>query len=271
MLLPKFNSNLSHTIPLGEIPLTVSFNDKDEAKAAGAKWNWEQKYWQIPATKLNNSRLHKWLPRMHTHEQPIQPDLVPATAWYSNLRDHLNKDDWSQLSKSIRAAKGHRCEICGSKGYRSDSECHELWHYDDVSKTQTLIDLISVCHACHLCHHMGLAQVEGRWEEQVAHLAFVNKMSYEEAEAMANTALFKWQERSDFEWNINIELLAKYNLLDKIIPGKRGSFSPKKNSDNKSSLKYYSWKLLEAIFGMIGLMLKIFSIFIIAIVSGGGR
>ena len=72
-------------------------------------------------------------------------ELVPSTSWGNNLRSeaNLSKDRWDTLRRQSYRKAGYRCEICSEKGPTHPVECHEIWHYDDETKTQTLKGLIS--------------------------------------------------------------------------------------------------------------------------------
>ena len=105
----------------------------------------------------------------------LQVELVPSTCWFSNVRDHVSKTDWDTLRKATYQKAGHVCEICGGRGPKWPVECHEIWHYDDESLTQTLKGLIALCPSCHETKHIGLAGLRGRVEIAKVHLGLVQK------------------------------------------------------------------------------------------------
>jgi len=76
-------------------------------------------------------------------------ELVPSTAWYSNVRSNVSKEVWDIIRKKSYAKANYKCEVCGdvgtNQGVGHKVECHEIWHYDDDSHTQTLTGLISLC------------------------------------------------------------------------------------------------------------------------------
>lgn len=55
----------------------------------------------------------------------LRPDVVPRTAWCSNLRNHLPKPVWDSISRRLRDEAGSRCELCGRQGPAWPTECHE--------------------------------------------------------------------------------------------------------------------------------------------------
>ena len=54
-------------------------------------------------------------------------ELVPQTAWYSNVRSNVTKSEWDVLRKACYKAAGYKCEVCSGKGPKHPVECHEMW------------------------------------------------------------------------------------------------------------------------------------------------
>ncbi|MBW1729023.1 MAG: HNH endonuclease [Deltaproteobacteria bacterium] len=134
-------------------------------------------------------------------------ELVPRTAWYKNLRSELSKEQWDELRRASYKAAGYRCEICGGKGDKWPVEAHEIWEYDDKKHIQKLIGIISLCPLCHKVKHIGLAQMNGEYDIVLRHLAKVNGWDLEEAEDYINKQINKWKDRSQYEWELNIDWL----------------------------------------------------------------
>ena len=63
-------------------------------------------------------------------------ELVPKTAWFSNLRSILARAAWDKLRKESYKNAAHKCEICGGYGKKHPVECHEIWEYDDKNHIQ---------------------------------------------------------------------------------------------------------------------------------------
>ena len=63
----------------------------------------------------------------------LEIDLVPSTAWYSNLRKKVSQKDWDRIRKQSYADANHKCTICGAEGRLN---CHEIWKYDDKNKSK---------------------------------------------------------------------------------------------------------------------------------------
>jgi hypothetical protein len=147
-------------------------------------------------------------------------ELVPATSWGNNLRSeaNLSKSDWDTLRKeSYRLAK-YRCQICGGKGPKHPVECHEIWHYDDHTLTQTLKGLISLCPKCHQVKHLGRSLSMGNLEA-LEHLAQVNQMNPEQLTQYVEQVFQTHAERSQHQWKLDL-----YWLDSRLKPQPDGFF-----------------------------------------------
>src|SRR3546814_7437594 len=60
--------------------------------------------------------------------------LIPETSWCSSLANMLSTRSWKLLRDVVIARVGG-CEDCGS---RANTECHELWSYDEDLAVQKL-------------------------------------------------------------------------------------------------------------------------------------
>jgi DNA polymerase-3 subunit epsilon len=105
------------------------------------------------------------------------------------------------------------CSICNDK--RRSLELHEEWSFDDDAKVQRLDEFLAICPRCHLAKHIGRAQQIGKYEEALDHLARVNDLSKDEAIDLANEAMARWRERSQYEYQLDL------SHLETIIPKTR--------------------------------------------------
>lgn len=137
----------------------------------------------------------------------ITVELVPRSSWYSNVRSNVSREQWDRIRKSVYKEHDWTCELCGAKGR---VECHEMWHYDDVQHIQTLVRMMCLCSACHEVKHIGLAQVRGRGDIALVHLAKVNGWTWERAERYVREKFSVWSRRSQHEWKLNLEALQGY-------------------------------------------------------------
>ncbi|MEK6829404.1 MAG: HNH endonuclease [Nanoarchaeota archaeon] len=134
-------------------------------------------------------------------------ELVPSSAWYSNVRSNVSQERWDVLRKTCYKAAGYKCEICRGKGPNHPVECHEIWEYDDGECTQTLKGLIALCPDCHEVKHIGLAGIKGKQDKAIAHLAKVNEITQEEATMYVESCFEVWAQRSKKEWKLDIKII----------------------------------------------------------------
>lgn len=146
------------------------------------------------------------------YNQPkLTIELVPFGQWFDNLRSRLKPGQWEVLKTACYVRANHRCEICGGKGRKHPVECHEIWHFDDEKKIQTLTGLISLCPSCHRVKHIGNAARMGLLVPTLKHLAKINEWPLHLAEAYAEVMMDQWQWRSRFKWSLNLDWLDCYD------------------------------------------------------------
>lgn len=145
-------------------------------------------------------------------------ELVPATAWYSNLRSILPPSGWEACKRFVRRRSGDRCEVCGGRGPKWPVECHEIWGYDDENHVQVLRGLVALCPACHLAKHPGFASTQGKLKETLAHYARVNGVSLRQALADHDEAMGLFEERSRYEWDLDLTWLMEAGLWPEGLP-----------------------------------------------------
>ncbi len=134
-------------------------------------------------------------------------ELVPKTCWYSSLSGQLPKHDWDKIRKLVYYHNEYRCEICGGVGENWPVECHELWDYDDSSHIQTLKGFLCLCPACHEVKHFGRASYLGNRDRVFDHFCKINRLSKNHANYLIHEAFDDWQERSGYEWGLDIEII----------------------------------------------------------------
>jgi len=139
-------------------------------------------------------------------------ELVPATCWYSNVRSNVPPKIWKVLQQNTFGRANHRCEVCGGRGRRWPVEAHEIWEYDDSKRIQRLTGLIALCPACHEVKHIGLAEVRGRLESALAHLARINDWSASEARHYVEECFRLWEQRSRYPWQLDLSWLSEQGI-----------------------------------------------------------
>lgn len=147
---------------------------------------------------ITNSRL--------VDEPKLTIELVPAPSWAQNLRTLLKAADWKKLAQAAYKKANYRCEICGKKGNKHPVEAHEIWLYDDENHIQEFDSIIALCPWCHQVKHIGFTSTRGTiaLSGAIAHLCKVNSWSLAVAKKYIVDSVALWQERSKYEWAINI-------------------------------------------------------------------
>lgn len=198
--------------------LDVSYSEKDQAKAAGARWDAGARRWYAPPG--HEAALQEWVASPdvpdilpgedRTFGQGLFVDLVPDSCWFTNVRSCVTERDWGRIRRMITRRAGMACEACGASEDRDAKrwlEGHERWLYDDVKRVQTLRRLICLCSDCHRATHMGFAQITGRGAEAFGHLVLVTGMTEMEADSHITAAFDLWRSRSENAYSLDLSML----------------------------------------------------------------
>ena len=197
--------------------LDVPFDDKDAAKAAGARWDPAARRWYAP--RPGAPGLGRWaaLPDLMPGEdrgygEGLFVDLIPRTSWFQNVRAAVDPADWDRLRRMVYRRAGHRCEACGASG--SQLEAHERFTYDTQPGVQRLVRLICLCTACHRVTHFGRTMLQGDAAGQAAldHLQAVTGMNDAQTERHIRDAFDRWQRRSEISWRVDLSLITSAGI-----------------------------------------------------------
>jgi hypothetical protein len=139
-------------------------------------------------------------------------ELVPKTSWHDNVRALVDERTWDRIRRQVWRQAGYRCEVCGGRGPEHPVECHEVWRYDDRTRMQTLVRMITLCPDCHQVKHIGYASVRGKSAQARAHLARVNGWTLAQADVHIAEAFRVWAQRSQGPWTLDLEGLRPYVL-----------------------------------------------------------
>lgn len=148
-----------------------------------------------------------WARYLRVRRTPLTLELVPRTSWFANVRSAVSGGAWDRLRRAAYAGAGHRCQVCAGRGTRHAVEAHEIFEYDDASRVQRLVGLVTLCPACHACKHIGLAAVQGRFERALLHLARVNAWTDADARLYVEAELERWARRSAHPWTVDLSWL----------------------------------------------------------------
>lgn len=203
--------------------LDVPYSEKDQAKAAGARWDLDAKRWYAPREGM--SALDRWaaLPDVpnplpgedRKFGSGLFVDLVPSSCWFTNVRYCVSQRDWERLRRMLLGRASHECEICGrgeDRDIKRWLEAHERWAYDERTSTQTLRRLICLCSDCHRTTHFGLARIQGHEEIAFNHLRFVTGMTIDQTHAHVDAAFATWRQRSTRNWTLDLDILTSTGI-----------------------------------------------------------
>lgn len=219
--------------------LDVPFAEKDDAKAAGARWDFRARRWWAPAEQSSDPGLARWLERPLPTVLPgenrlfhggppdarIFADPIPASCWFSNVRSHVSRRDWERIRRMVYTRAYDRCEACGRFADRTEQiwlEAHERWEYDLAPSDQPFADLgmpvqrlrrlICLCTLCHEATHIGLAGLRGRDEQAMEHMMDVNRWDRATVKRHVADAFLLFEERSQREWALDLGMLLRAGI-----------------------------------------------------------
>jgi len=142
----------------------------------------------------------------------LSAELVPKTAWYSNVRSNVSRAEWDRIRHQVYEAAGNVCEVCGGVGKKHPVECHEVWEYNDKTHVQKLVSMTALCPACHSVKHLGRARMVGIYHLAMQQLIKVNGWTYAEADKYSKEIFEEWKRRSQHPWKLDLRGLNKYTI-----------------------------------------------------------
>lgn len=215
-----------------KVYLDVPFEEKEEAKKLGAKWDDNTRQWYAPNGEIELINNKKW----QINNNPLNligedreymgnelfVDLIPSTCWFTNVRYCVHPNEWDRLRQHIYSRVNYLCECCGvdSKETGQQLEAHERWEYNIENNTQKLIRLVALCHECHRVTHIGKAQLDGELKEAVKHLQKVRGFTIEDCDNHIQEAYKLWRIRNEREWELDLSLITLNDIKLKIIVNK---------------------------------------------------
>jgi hypothetical protein len=210
--------------------LDVPFEEKDEAKALGARWDPVARRWFAPRPGMRE--LDRWYANStsldllpgedRTLGSDLFVDLVPLSCWFTNVRSCVRGSDWEWLHRMVLDRALRQCEVCGAPAWagprRTPRLCehhgvdpglhlHERWVYDDATRVQILRRLICLCSDCHLVTHFGQATLRGLQDIAFAHLMTVAGLNGRQARRHVDSAFTRWRQRSAITWSLDLSML----------------------------------------------------------------
>lgn len=221
--------SLLQTLIKNEQYLDIPYEEKDEAKKLGAKWDPKKRSWYAP--NMEKILFDKWKKQEVTllnedrsfGGNDLFIDLIPKTCWFTNVRFCIESKDWVRVRRYISERANFKCECCSIEEKKSTSslEAHERWDYDEKTQTQKLIRIVALCKDCHRSTHIGFASINGEYDKAKEHLKKVRNFSEEEFRQHETKAFRLWRERNKINWNLDLSLITLNNLkLKEKLPDK---------------------------------------------------
>jgi hypothetical protein len=226
------------------IYLNISFEQKDDAKSMGAKWDPEKKLWYAPdesfkklIEKYSNpvSKTTRTVKKSTSatgaaSKEAIQTDtpkplvligenrrfggnelyvdILPRGSNIS-LRRLLNDSDFSRLRNLLVKRVAYRCEICGEECISSERkylEVCEMFSFNFSTQNQRLERLIALCKPCYTTTRLLDKGIA------LEHLMDINGLDREDAKQHIYEAFDTWKGRSEIKWNVDLSIITNSGL-----------------------------------------------------------
>ena len=153
-------------------------------------------------------------------------DMIPSSAFFSNLRAMMPIAQWKELSTYVRSRSQNRCEICGSD---VRLEAHERWQFDKQTNLQTLKRIMCLCKQCHLSVHIGLSGQVGLRELTDSHIMSITGWTKEQLAEHIRKARVEWLVLSKIAWMPDVSIVLETGITI------NSSSSTKENILNKNN------------------------------------
>ncbi len=79
--------------------------------------------------------------------------MFPKSLSNQGLSKVLPKSRWDKIRIPIYFDYDHKCAICEGEPILGKLHCHEVWSYDERTRTQKLDEFIALCDLCHRVKH----------------------------------------------------------------------------------------------------------------------
>jgi hypothetical protein len=231
------------------IYLHVPFEQKDDAKSMGAKWDPQKKLWYAQDESFKNliEKYSALVPKQSritktdTNSEPQKPlvligenrrfggnelyvDILPKGSNIS-IKRLLSDNDFSRLRNLLVKRVAYRCECCSEECISSEKkylEVCECFSYNFNTRVQKLEKFTALCKKCYTTTRLADKGVA------LAHLMDVNGLDKEDAKQHIYEAFDSWKARSNIKWSVDLSLVTNSGLqID----------SPKKKDDKQTGHK----------------------------------
>lgn len=218
------------------IYLSISYDQKDDAKAMGAKWDPEKKLWYAPDSSF--TKLIETYPALVPKEKKTairklsvaetnEPshscilvgenrnyggnelfvDLLPKDSSIT-LKRSLCDSEYSKLRNIVVKRVAYKCEICDIECLSKDNKYLQLcerFSYSMETKIQKLERIVAMCKECFITTRLldkGIA---------LGRLINVNQLDKEDAKQHIFDAYEIWKVRSNIKWTVNLSIVSNFS------------------------------------------------------------
>ena len=162
-------------------------------------------------------------PKSSKSDNSILPiELIPKSMHQYNVRARITEEQWKAVCKVVHKKnvgnKWH-CQVCHQKGttqgFNHPVECHEVWEFDDKTRTQKLVNLKTLCPLCHKFTHLGLATKQGFANTVKEHGLRIRRMSISSIEKELKQQYSIANERGQYNWKLDLTYMnnPKFSFL----------------------------------------------------------
>ena len=217
------------------IYLSISYDQKDDAKAMGAKWDPEKKLWYAPDSsftklietypplvpkgpkesrvrKLENNELVQNIylvgeDRTYGGDQ-LFVDLLPKDSNIT-LKRTLEDSEYSKLKNIVIKRVAYKCEICNTECLSKDNKYIQLcerFSYSMEKKVQKLERIVAMCKECFQTVRLldkGIA---------LTRLIHINQIDKEDAKQHILDAYDIWKTRSNIKWSVDLSIVSNFSI-----------------------------------------------------------
>jgi hypothetical protein len=215
------------------IYLHVPFEQKDDAKSMGAKWDPQKKLWYAQDESFKNliEKYSALVPKQSritksdTISEPIKPlvligenrrfggnelyvDILPKGSNIS-IKRLLSDSDFSRLRNLLVKRVAYRCECCGEECISSEKkylEICECFSYNFNTRVQKLERLMGLCKKCYTTTRLSDKGVA------LAHLMDVNGLDKDDAKQHIYESYDIWKTRSEIKWEVDLSIITNSGL-----------------------------------------------------------
>ena len=197
--------------------LFVPYEEKDEAKRLGARWDKYRKQWYVQGD--NKICIDKWgeqnfvLNHLKNEDRTfmnntLHIELLPSSCWCRDIQYAIKKHDRPRVLDFVLGRENRRCEICKVKDIKKSFYMHGRWDFDMSTNTQKLVRLMCLCNQCYDSTHYGMSYVKGRSKAAGLHYQNIHNISKVDFKDIKKEAYNKQKVLNNVKWTLDLSLLS---------------------------------------------------------------